>query len=1109
MAEHAAAAGLVTLGGPDPDVEELLDAVLLAAVWSRDGRFPDRRTAEAADDLAPPDPSESSDPASAPPAARTRDAAETTDVATAWLAQPAGTRLVRGERMSVGRAAALPDALSMGRALRPLRRPWRCGVHRVLDIDATVEHYTRTGMLVPRLAPAPEPWLEVIVVMDRGTSMTVWDEPVRALTRTLRALTAFRDVRLWHLDHPPGGVPVLRDHLNNSRPMDPDAARHTQPARRLLLVVSDCAAPAWRQDALWRTLHLWGRTAPVALLNPLPERLWQRSGLDLPRTTATATVPASPGRLLAYRRPRLLRKSPGAEPWQALPVLQFDPARVLAWARTLMRTDPSGCEAVLVPATGRPLRHRPSPSPPAPRVEASSVPGSTVRARAVAFTDDRQSPAVRLALAVAQFDSFTMPLLEVLRALLVPDAALADIAEFLTAGLLTATRHASCDTVYRLHPEASDHLEGLLTRDQLWDMRFAFNDYLAAHLQAPHGITVVLHSPDADEALRTGLRHIASASAAIARRLGVEPADSLPDGASLPPAPAQSPGTAQDDSEPAGLHDTPRSTSPAPLDASAATPTPPEAPPERTEAPPQSFAELWEQLDALEGVLVTADKDQALRLDQHADGYRWAGLAWDGLLALNDYARASREGVEETFERYCLSPPDGAITWPLRRLGKDEQDAITNAAARERLFPVPADVAPTRRAAMSTYLSLGPARGVSSRVYFLDDTRGTTGRIVVGYIGLHLTVVERPVRSSDVAHVLFNEYSLDLPRRMLIEFMDVTLSKAKGTEITPYEIWEAFQNEYLPAPGAPWTRLQLSFRSPTDENSSDNVTADITWDRVNTATLPVTLLTDSTDRQIPALLDALWPLGIDVRLVDYSEHHHPGPAGTTAAYAECELGGKVVWGAGIDSHPSLAALQAVASAVNRTLRRTPVTPHPPESPAHTLDMPVRKVEVALKWNAAPAGQPPMSLDLVAAVYLAADPYGPPAQLVHGDSPFPDGGIHLNRSSSDGKGFGWKEVMTLELDRLAAHYVRVVVGVAIGPSHLSRTFSDVDAPIFRIREGYTVLAEGPFGEVLEASAATIGAFTRDEEGTWRLHPGVHGFTGELHSFPAFMGQADGS
>ena len=167
---------------------------------------------------------------------------------------------------------------------------------------------------------------------------------------------------------------------------------------------------------------------------------------------------------------------------------------------------------------------------------------------------------------------------------------------------------------------------------------------------------------------------------------------------------------------------------------------------------------------------------------------------------------------------------------------------------------------------------------------------------------------------------------------------------------------------------------------------------------------------------------------------------------------------------------------------------------------------IRKVEVALKWDPSPAGQAATDLDIVAATYSADDAYGDPAYVVHFDSRSPDGTIYLNRDSKDGKGFGWDEVMTLELERLSERYARVVVGVVIQQRTAHRTFVGVINPGLRIREGYTVLAEDDFGDVLGATAATVGEFIRDESGEWTFRPGIHGFEDDPAAFTRDMGRA---
>ncbi|MER6619675.1 MULTISPECIES: TerD family protein [unclassified Streptomyces] len=169
-----------------------------------------------------------------------------------------------------------------------------------------------------------------------------------------------------------------------------------------------------------------------------------------------------------------------------------------------------------------------------------------------------------------------------------------------------------------------------------------------------------------------------------------------------------------------------------------------------------------------------------------------------------------------------------------------------------------------------------------------------------------------------------------------------------------------------------------------------------------------------------------------------------------------------------------------------------------------LNKGIRKVEIALRWDPSPSGQPSTDLDLVAAPYPAGDTHGTPAYVVHFDSRSPDGTITLNRDSKDGQGFGYDEVMTLELDRLDQRYARVVVGVVIQQHQGRRTFSGVGNPGLRVREGYTVLAEDDFGGVLGATAATVAEFVRDGSGAWEFRPGVQGFEGDPADFTRAMG-----
>ncbi|WP_276207311.1 TerD family protein [Streptomyces antioxidans] len=170
-----------------------------------------------------------------------------------------------------------------------------------------------------------------------------------------------------------------------------------------------------------------------------------------------------------------------------------------------------------------------------------------------------------------------------------------------------------------------------------------------------------------------------------------------------------------------------------------------------------------------------------------------------------------------------------------------------------------------------------------------------------------------------------------------------------------------------------------------------------------------------------------------------------------------------------------------------------------------LNKGLQKVEVALKWDPSPLGEPPHDLDIVAGTYRAADPYGAPAYLVHFDSRSPDGTINLNRDSRTGQGLGTDESMTLELERLSSEYVRVVIGITIQQGSGRKVFGDVANTGVRILDGYTELLASDFTGVAEATSATVAVFARDDAGEWGIQSAIRGFDADPEVFGQLMGK----
>jgi 2-isopropylmalate synthase len=60
---------------------------------------------------------------------------------------------------------------------------------------------------------------------------------------------------------------------------------------------------------------------------------------------------------------------------------------------------------------------------------------------------------------------------------------------------------------------------------------------------------------------------------------------------------------------------------------------------------------------------------------------------------------------------------------------------------------------------------------------------------------------------------------------------------------------------------------------------------------------------------------------VDVRVLDYAEHAmSAGGDARAAAYLECAVQDKVLWGVGIDPSITTASLKGIVSAVNRAQR---------------------------------------------------------------------------------------------------------------------------------------------------------------------------------------------
>ncbi len=162
-----------------------------------------------------------------------------------------------------------------------------------------------------------------------------------------------------------------------------------------------------------------------------------------------------------------------------------------------------------------------------------------------------------------------------------------------------------------------------------------------------------------------------------------------------------------------------------------------------------------------------------------------------------------------------------------------------------------------------------------------------------------------------VAYIMKAEHQFDLPRRLQIEFSHVVQQHTddEGGEVTPEQMWEIFEREYLLEQGP----LQLNaVHTSSAQGERDSLRVGMYMNGEHH------VLEGTGNGPIAAFVDALSTIEIDVRVLDYAEHAmSAGGDAKAAAYLECAIDGQVMWGVGVDPNILTASLRAIVSAVNR------------------------------------------------------------------------------------------------------------------------------------------------------------------------------------------------
>ncbi|MGW0283688.1 SAV_2336 N-terminal domain-related protein [Streptomyces sp. NPDC003236] len=349
-------------------------------------------------------------------------------------------------------AGALPGLLGLEKALRALGRYQVAAApprDERIDEEATAERAAASGILLPVTRPGRRRRCDVQLLMDTGPNMAVWGQLVEELRQACQQSGAFASVRVHHLYADDSGALLVGTTAGPGRHtrLRPADELHDPTGRRLTFVISDCVGPLWQNGSAQRLLHQWPRAAPLAVVQPLPPRLWGRTGL--PAEPGLLVRPAGVAGRLAFE--------PDDEPWEEpaprarpVPVLQPTPEAFEAFARLLGGSGPvtERAWAALTQPDAAPAPTASAGAAPHgdgdPHADGDPLGGDRAHAHDEPLSDDEllrafragASPgAVRLAVYLAAAP-LTLPVMQLVQRAMLPDTGPMELAEVLLGGLL-------------------------------------------------------------------------------------------------------------------------------------------------------------------------------------------------------------------------------------------------------------------------------------------------------------------------------------------------------------------------------------------------------------------------------------------------------------------------------------------------------------------------------------------------------------------------------------------------------------------------------------------------------------------------------------------------
>lgn len=364
--------------------------------------------------------------------------------------------------------------------LRPMARRIADPRQREFDEEATVDRAARTSIVWPVTRPLPVRQREAALVFDRHSSMAAWSGLVDAV-RTLVDAVGFRRVTVWYLDADGPDEPRLAA-LAYEAANRPLATLNDPSGRRVVMVFSTCLGDAWVRGTAAAALERLAGRSPVAVVQPLPNHLWRRTGLDWEQGRLTPVIPDHPSPL------RVLAPADGTV--TPVPVIELTPGWLGPWAQLLAGERHT---------VGYPLLRRPTPNraetarPLGERQDAELGVGAVEQVRR--FRTASSPDAFRLAAGLAQVP-LLLPIMRLIQQAVLPGTGRSVLAEVLAGGLIEDATGGSAppytvpedSRMFVFRPGVADVLRNAIPRSQAAEVLTAVSRFIAQRYDVPGSV---------------------------------------------------------------------------------------------------------------------------------------------------------------------------------------------------------------------------------------------------------------------------------------------------------------------------------------------------------------------------------------------------------------------------------------------------------------------------------------------------------------------------------------------------------------------------------------------------------------------------------------------